>query len=85
MELGAKKLFKLSQDLHLTLPQGPTLPSPRWSPTCMAATLVRANARTLLLRGGYLLRDTCSSIPHHTFIVIVFCKSILSLEIEYQF
>ena len=28
MELGAKKLFKLFHDLHHTLPQGPTPPSP---------------------------------------------------------
>ena len=37
MELGAGKLSKLSQDLLHTLPQGPTPPSRRWSPTCMAA------------------------------------------------
>ena len=37
MELRTKKLLKLFLVLHLTMPQGPTPPSPRWSPTCMAA------------------------------------------------
>ena len=35
MELVARMLFKLSQDLHHTLSQGPTPPNQRWSATCI--------------------------------------------------
>ena len=41
MKLVARMLFKLSQDLHHTLSQGPT-------PT---------NTRFLLLRGGYINQE----------------------------
>ena len=66
MELEAGKLSKLSQDLLHTLPQGPTPPKSKVFSNLyghLNLTLVWANARSLFLRGGYIVQegDTCSS------------------------
>ena len=71
MELGAKKLFKLSRDFHLTLTQGQTPPKSNLYGR-LNLTILGANARALLLRGGYSLQEG-DVVPHHNFVVNVFC------------
>eukprot|EP00731_Ephydatia_muelleri_P000395 Em0001g395a len=64
MELGAAKRCKLFHGSHHTLPQGPN--SPKSKVVCslygrLNLTLVRANARALLLRCGCSLQEGDSS------------------------
>ena len=85
MELGAGKLSKqLSQDLlHKDQHSQVQVKVVSNLYGCLNLTLVRANAQSLLLSGGYIIQegDTCSSFRNITLCFIYSCISLNVLSV----
>ena len=76
--LGARKLFKLSQDLHHTLSQGPIPPNPRWSacnlygrPPELNFSACKYPCQSFLLRVDISSRRVIQVVLQHNFVLFI--------------